>query len=73
MQQPPEILTKPLEQLSLSTEFLAFANQNGFDCIGDLMDIPLNELEEIPGFNKRILSEYINVLMQHGLDSTLDQ
>ncbi len=73
MQHPPEILTRPLEQLSLSSEFLAFANQNGFDCIGDLMDVPLNELESIPGFNKRMLSEYVNFLMQHRLDSTLDQ
>jgi len=73
MQQPPKILTKPLKELSLSSEFLTFANQNGFDCIGDLMDMPLNELEEIPGFNKRMLSEYINILMQHGLDRILDQ
>jgi hypothetical protein len=56
------VLNQPLNELELTLAFKAKAGQLGFHKLADLVDQPAYDLLKLPGFDHRLLHEYISFL-----------
>ncbi|WP_041649427.1 hypothetical protein [Marivirga tractuosa] len=69
---PLNILNTPLEELQMSSELLRFAEAHKLHSLSDMISIGTRNLEGLPGFNKRLLFEYLQLLEKHGLDEFME-
>lgn len=65
------ILKKPLDQFALSDEFVEMARINHFNNLGEITELPVNELLKLPYFGYRVLNELITILKYYKADSAL--
>jgi hypothetical protein len=56
------VLNQPIEQLALSEEFKIKTGQLGFNTLAELLEHPPSDLLQLPGFNYRVLTEYIDFI-----------
>ena len=73
VQKENPILIKDLEQLQVSDEFRLMAKQNGFNNLGEIIDVPISELKQKPGMNYRMLAELGEVLTSYDLIDIVDE
>lgn len=67
------ILTKKIEHIATSDEFLAICNQNGFSTIGEMLRYSADELLRKPGFNMHMMMELITILKGNKLEYLLKE
>ena len=61
------VLNQPFNELELTPAFKAKAGQLGFHTLGDLLDQPAYDLLKLPGFDHRLLHEYVSYLEKEKL------
>ncbi|MBN2486106.1 MAG: hypothetical protein JXB34_09050 [Bacteroidales bacterium] len=61
------ILTKPIEQVPTSDEFLEMAHSNSFRNLEQVLKYNVNELLQCKGFNYHMLDELIMILKGYGV------
>jgi len=61
------ILNQPIDDIELSPAFKAKARQLGFHKLADLVDQSAYDLLKLPGFDNRLLNEYIGFLEKEKL------
>jgi DNA-directed RNA polymerase alpha subunit len=71
MKEKHPILTRPVNELAISDEFLEMARKNHFNNLEDIVKVPVYELVKLPYSGYRILNELIVILKGYGLDSVL--
>jgi hypothetical protein len=65
------ILSRKIEQIATSNDFLIFCRQNGFSTLGVLMQHTADELLKKPGFNTHLMMELITILKGNKLEYLL--
>ena len=68
---PHPILSKPIQELVTSDEFLAMASKHNFKTLFDILRRPAHELLAMPLFTYRVYNELLNILSSYGLESKL--
>jgi len=67
MEKIDSILLKPVGELNVSTEFLAMAKANNFQCIQDMLNASLYTINTLPKSGYRMRSELVDLLDRYGL------
>ncbi len=62
------LLDQPITSLELSEEFKEMAETNRFETLSQMMEYSLEELQRMPLFDLRMLTEYVNFLTDRGFD-----
>lgn len=68
MSETTNILHQPVPSLELSDEFKAMARANHFTTLGEMVEFRIEELQRMPLFDHRMLSEYVSFLTKNGLE-----
>jgi len=62
----------PIQFLDLSLEFKEMARINHFSTLSQMVELPVEELQNHQLFNYRMLAEYISFLTKHKLDDLVE-
>ena len=65
------ILSKPIEHVLTSEEFLEMCRLNNFRTLNEVVEYPTYELLKKPGFGKRMLKELITILEAYQLETII--
>jgi DNA-directed RNA polymerase alpha subunit len=71
MNEENPILSKSIQSFSFSDEFLEMCNTNGFSTLGEIVQLQVNELFKMTGFNLRMLKELYQILEDNKLEKWL--
>jgi hypothetical protein len=66
-------LQKPIKSFASSEEFIAMCNLNGFDTLGDILELEVNEMLAKPEFNVRMLMELYSILKNYQLEKCIKE
>ena len=61
------LLHQPIASLPLSPEFSALMGELGIQTLEELIDRPVHEMMQLPGFGYRMLKELIGLMNAHGV------
>ncbi len=67
------ILTKKIEHIATSDEFLAVCKQNDFSTLREMLQHSVDELLRKPGFNMHMMMELIAILKGNKLEYLLKE
>ena len=67
-----QILNSKIDELSFSQEFKAVAKNHGYERLSELVAMDIERLRQVPGFNQRMLAEFILILATHELDHLIN-
>lgn len=65
------ILTKPVNELEISPEFLEMCKRNGFNKLEDIVVVPVYKFVKLPYSGYRMLYELMKLLKRHQLEHLL--
>lgn len=66
------VLNRPIRELDFSAEFKWVTKEWGLETLAEMLDHKPRNLTKLPGFNVRILHEFVAFLEQKGLGNYLN-
>jgi len=73
MSEKLSILEKPIQLLATSQEFLEMCKKNGFENLGNILELHVNDMLRRPEFNHRMLKELYQILDSYNLAGSIKE